>query len=310
MATETVRSDLWARMVSYRASIEENWFAYLLIFPALLFLVLLMWMPFVQGIWMSLHEWPFAGDPTWVGLGNYRFLFNWGPFYVALQATFIFALTTFIMLAVALLAAFAVREINRYKGLLSGIFLIAYTVPPLVTGTIWAYILAPTLGPVFNYLVKWGILEETVYWGTHGDSALAVVMFVTTWTFWPFMFLIISASLESIPEEYYETARVYGANRWQTFFRVTLPQLKSAILVAVSIRMIWNLTKISQILQLTNGGPGYETSVLAVLLYRFAYSRGALGLAYAVGVILLFITIGFTFLFIREFERSSKEAEA
>lgn len=310
MATETARSDLWARMVSYRASIEENWFAYLLILPALLFLVLLMWIPFVQGIWMSLHEWPFAGDPTWVGLGNYWFLFNWGPFYAALQATFIFALTTFIMLAVALLAAFAVREIDRYKGLLSGIFLIAYTVPPLVTGTIWAYILAPTLGPVFNYLVKWGILEETIYWGTHGDTALAVVMFVTTWTFWPFMFLIISASLESIPEEYYETARVYGANRWQTFFRVTLPQLKSAILVAISIRMIWNLTKISQILQLTNGGPGYETSVLAVLLYRFAYSRGALGLAYAVGVILLFITIGFTFLFIREFERSSEEVGA
>jgi ABC-type sugar transport system permease subunit len=311
MSTERTFLDLGGRTASYRKTLSENWFAYLLILPALLFLVLLMWIPFFQGIWMSLHDWPFGGsEPTWVGLGNYQFLFSWGPFYAALQATLIFALTTFLMLGVALAAALAVREIDRFKGFITGTFLIAYTVPPLVTGTIWAYILAPTLGPVFGYLEQWGILAQPIYWGTHGDTAMAVVMFVTTWTFWPFMFLILYASLEGIPEEYYESARIYGANRWQTFRRVTLPQLKSAILVAVSIRMIWNLTKISQVLQLTGGGPGYETSILAVLLYRFAYGRGSMGLAYTVGVILLLVTIGFVLVFIREFDRTTEEVGA
>ncbi|WP_135303962.1 carbohydrate ABC transporter permease [Haloarcula amylovorans] len=289
----------------YRDVLTENWFAYLLILPVLLFLVLLMWLPFVQGIFMSLHNWPFGGDPSWVGLGNYEYLLSWEPFITSLKATLIFSLTTLFQLVIAVAAALAVREIRRGKSFVTGAFLLSYTLPPLVTGTIWAYMLQPDLGPVFGYLTQWDLLEETIYWGSHGDSALAVILFVTTWTFWPFMFLIISASLESIPEELYESAQMYGANRLQTFLRVTLPQLKSAILIAVSIRIIWNMTKISQVLQLTNGGPGYETSILAVLLYRFSYEQGQMGISYAVGVVLLMLTIGFVFVFIREFERAS-----
>ena len=294
------------RTAGVRETLSENWFSYLLILPVLVFLVLLMWLPFLQGVYMSLNEWPFGGEPTWVGLGNYQFLFSWGPFFTSLKATLVFSLTTLFQLGIALVAALAVRELRRGKSFVTGAFLLSYTVPPLVTGTIWAYMLQPDLGPVFGYLTQWGILEETIYWGSQGDAALAVVVFVTTWTFWPFMFLIISASLESIPEEMYESARMYGANRYQTFLRVTLPQLKSAILVALSIRIIWNMTKISQVLQLTNGGPGYETSVLAVLLYRFAYGQGRMGVAYAVGVILLLLTVGFVFVFIREFERTNE----
>lgn len=281
-----------------------------MILPTLLFLVLLMWIPFVRGIWMTFFNWPFGGTPTWVGLDNYTYLLSWDPFFTSLKATLWFSLTTAFQLIVALAAALAVREISRFKKAITGTFLIAYTVPPLVTGTIWAYLLAPDLGPIFELLTSWGILGETVYWGTNGDTSMAVITFVTTWTFWPFMFLILSASLQNIDEELYESGRIYGANRLQSFWNITLPHLKSAILVAVSIRLIWNLTKVSQVLQLTNGGPGYDTSILAVLLYRFAYGRGAMGLAYAVGLVLFVVTIGFVFVFIREFEKASEEAPA
>ncbi|WP_121743525.1 carbohydrate ABC transporter permease [Natronorubrum halophilum] len=302
--------DVGGRTERYRTVLSENWFAYLLIMPVLLFLVVLMWLPFMQGIYMSFNEWPFGGDPTWVGLANYEFLLNWEPFYTSLKATVIFSLTTLFQLVVALAAALAVRELRRGKSFVSAAFLLSYTMPPLVIGTIWAYLLEPDFGPVFGYLTQWNVLEETIYWGSSGSMSLAVVIFVTTWTFWPFMFLIISASLESIPEELYESARMYGANPLQTFLRVTLPQLKSAILVALSIRIIWNMTKISQVLQLTNGGPGYDTSILAVLLYQFAYERGQMGVSYAIGIVLLLMTLGFVFVFIREFERASEGAGA
>jgi ABC-type sugar transport system permease subunit len=294
-----------SKVGQYREILAENWFTYLLILPVLLFLVSLMWIPFFRGIYMSFHSWPFGGQPTWIGLENYTSLFNWDPFFTSLKATAIFSLTTFFQLGVALVAALAVRETRRGKSFVTGAFLLSYTLPPLVTGTIWAYLLHPDLGPLFGYLTKWGLLEETIYWGAQSDLALVAILFVTTWTFWPFMFLILSASLESIPEEMYETARMYGASRTQTFLRVTLPQLKSAILIAVSIRIIWNMTKISQVLQLTNGGPGYDTSVLAVLLYRFSYEQGQMGVSYTIGVILLLVTISFVFVFIREFERTS-----
>jgi ABC-type sugar transport system permease subunit len=121
------------------------------------------------------------------------------------------------------------------------------------------------------------------------------------------MFIVILASLDNIPDDHYETGNIYGANRLQQFRYITLPQIKSAILIAVSIRIIWNLVKISQPLQMTGGGPGYESSILAILLYRYSWERGAHGLSFAVGAVLVTFTIAFIILFINEFERESVE---
>ena len=286
------------------STVRENWFAYALVVPTLVFLTLVLWLPFVQGFVMTFYRWPLGpGSPEFVGLENYMYLLGWQPFWTSIKATLTFAVTTFFQLGVALVAALALVRIERFKSMISGVFLLPYTMPPVVIGTVWLFLLNPTTGPFFGYLEQWGIISNPVYWATYGDSAMAVVMAVGTWTYWPFMFLIILATLESIPEDYYESARIYGADRLQVFRYVTLPQIKSAILVAVSIRMVWNLAKVSQIYQLTQGGPGYKTSVLAILLYRFGYEEGQLGLGYTVGVALFVVTIGFVALFIREFER-------
>lgn len=308
--TKDAQSKFSHRASKSRAILEEHWFSYALFLPTLVFLLALIWFPFVRGIYMSFHSWPTLGEPTWEGLSNYSYLFSWGPFITSLKATVIFAFTTVLQLLLAITGALVLKHQKRFKNAINGIFLLPYTMPPVVTGAIWLYLLSPTVGPVFQLLVDLGLLENAVYWSTQGDMAMAVIMGVLAWTFWPFMFLIILASLENIPEEYYETARVYGANRIQQFVRITLPQLKSAILVAVSIRVVWNLTKISQPLQMTGGGPGYQTSILAVLVYRFGWLQGRLGLAFATGVILLLVTLGFIIIFIREFQRSTEEVGA
>jgi len=156
------------------------------------------------------------------------------------------------------------------------------------------YLLDPNLGIVTHYLLKLGILSRPVYWASDPTWAQWVITFVAAWTFWPFMFLIILASLQSIPRSYYELAEVYGASLWQRFRVVTLPHIRSAILTAVIIRIAWNLAKIDQPFQLTGGGPGYETSVLSILMYRFAFLSGNFGMAFAVGIFL----VAFTYLLI------------
>jgi ABC-type sugar transport system permease subunit len=287
-------------------TVREHWFSYLLVVPTALFLIVLLWLPFMRGIWMSFHNWTIVGEPEWVGLDNYTYLFTWDVFYTSLKATVLFATTTFIQLVVALAAALAVRHISRLKSVINGLFLVPYAMPPLVSGTIWVYLLEPDLGPVFGYLTQWGVLEEPIYWTSSGDTALIAITLATAWTFWPFMFIIFMAGLQKIPDEYYETAKVYGANRWESFRYITLPQLKGPILVAISIRMVWNLSKVSQPIQMTGGGPGYQTSILAVLMYNFTYSRGQLGFAFTLGIVLFLLTLGFVFLFFREFERESE----
>ena len=300
-----------SRVSRLKGVLEDHWFSYLLFLPTLLYLVFLLWIPFIRGVWMSFHEWSSGGgDATWVGLSNYVYLLNWDPFYTSLQATLGFGVATLVQLVLAVAAACLVANLSKFKSVVSTGLIIPYTMPPVVTGTIWLYLLDPNYGPIFQYLTEWGLLDQPIYWSSNGLPALTVLSGVLVWTFWPFMFLIILASRESIPEEYYETAQVYGANRVQTFLRITLPRLKSAILVALSIRIIWNLAKVSQAFQLTQGGPGYETSVLGVLLYRFAYNQGQFGMGFAVGMFLLALTIGFVALFIREFEKARKEGTA
>lgn len=284
---------------------RRNWLPYAFVAPLVLFLVLLLWFPFMRGIWISFHS-TASGPNVWVGLDNYEFILTWDVFYVSMKATLIYATITIFQLVIGLGAALIVREMNRFDGIMSGLMLIPYTMPPVVTGTIWIYLLDPSVGPIFSYLTDWGLLAEPVYWGTQGDTALAVIMFVGTWTFWPFMFLILVANLQQIPKEHYETARIYGASRLDSFLRITLPQLKSAIIIAVSIRLIWNLSKISQPLQLTGGGPGFDTSILAILLYRFTWERGQYGLAYAMGIILFTLTFIFIVLLIREFDTDTE----
>ncbi|WP_137290818.1 carbohydrate ABC transporter permease [Natronorubrum halophilum] len=284
-------------------AIQENKLAYLFLVPLLSFIIFLVWVPFLQGIWMSLHTWPFgSGEATFVGLDNYTYLFTWDGFYTGLKATIIYGFATVLQLVIALVAALTINKV-RFKSILSGMYLLPYTMPPVATGTLWLFLLDPSLGPVFGFLTKHGILDEPIYWSTSGDTALAAITLVGAWTFWPFMFIILYATLVSIPDEYYESAKVYGASRIQTFRYVTLPQMKTAIFVVFTLRIVWNLTKISQPLQMTHGGPGNDTSILSLLLYRFAFVRGNLGMAFAVGLIFLLLVFGFIILFIRSYEK-------
>lgn len=305
MATESVTVRLESRVGSIRDVLAEHWFAYLLFVPTLLFLVLVLWIPFFQGVYISLFNWPFFGEPEWVGLGNYEWIIGLPEFGTMFWATVVFATTTVFQLVVAIIATQAIYHQKRLRNLIGGITLIPYTMPPVVMGTIWLYLLDPDYGPFFKYLTNTGVLETPIYWATHGDTALLVITLVTAWTFWPFMFLILLASRQSIPESHYDCAKVYGANTLQTFRRITLPQLKSAILVAVALRIVWNLSKVSQPYQMTGGGPGYETSIFAVQLYKYANETGQMGLAFATGMILLLLVVVFVVVFIREFERES-----
>jgi ABC-type sugar transport system permease subunit len=276
-----------------------------MLLPVLLIMGTLVWGSLLNGIWMSFHEWNYLGEGGWVGLANYEYvLFQWDVFWTSVRATVIFGLVTFSQLLVALIAAVVVQH-AKFRDVLSALFVIPYTIPGIVSGTLWVYLLQPDLGPIFSFLTNSGILEQTIYWGTNGNSAMAVIMFAATWAYWPLAFIILTASMDSIPEEHYETAKVYGASKIQAFFHITLPQLKGAILIAISLRTIYNLTKVGQPLQITGGGPGFDTSILGILVYRFTAGSQRYGLAMTVGVILVVLTMLFVVPYVREFERGS-----
>lgn len=287
-----------------KQAIQRDWLTYSMLIPVLLIMGTLVWGTLLDGIWMSFHEYNFLGERSWVGVENYRYVFGWDTFWTSVRATVIFGVVTFTQLFIALVAAIAVKHV-RFRDFLSALFVLPYTIPGLVSGTLWVYMLQPDLGPILPLLVDVGLLEQTIYWGTNGNTAMAVIMFAATWAYWPLVFIILAAALDGIPEEQYETARVYGASKTQAFFHITLPQLKGAILVAVSLRTIYNLTKVAQPLQITGGGPGFDTSILGILVYRFTEGSQRFGLAMTIGVILVALTMLFVIPYIRSFERDA-----
>lgn len=283
---------------------EERWLIAVFLLPTVAFMVLLLWYPFLQGVWMSLHQWPFMGEPAWVGAGNYTAFLTADYFWVALESTVIYSLSTVVQLALALIAALVLKQrFIRFQSLWRGVMLIAYAMPPVVVGAFWLFLLDPGLGMVTHYLLAWGILSEPIYWFSDGDWAKWIITFVASWTFWPFMFLILLSALQAIPDSAYELAEIYGANLWQRFRHVTLPHLWHAILVVIILRLAFNLAKIDQPFQLTGGGPGYETSILSVLVYRFAFMSGDFGMAFTVGMFLVVFTLLLIFPFAWIFQR-------
>jgi len=314
MGTRTASESLRSRLDEtighnkYGKVIVDNLFAYALLIPTLLFLTLLLWIPFLRGIWISFHDWPVSGTPEWIGLGNYQHFLSWQPFYTSLKATVLYMTATGLQLVIALAAALTVNNISRFRRLFDGMFILPYTLPPVVSGTIWLYLINSNFGPIQRGAVKIGLLDQTIVWQSDGTLSMLVVVFATGWQFWPFMYLIFLPTLRAIPEQEYEVAEVYGAGRLGKLLTVSLPRLKSAILVALAIRIVWNLAKVSLPFQLTQGGPGYETSILGVLVYRFVVNRGSLGRAYVVGLVMFMLSLILIAVIVREFRRSGSDS--
>jgi len=292
------------RLNSFKQTYDENRFAYFMVLPLFVFMAGLVWAQFFYGVYMSFFQHGYTIETTrFIGLENYRFLLGWSVFHTSVVATMIYGVaTTVLHLLTALVVALAVNEIRR-ANVFRSIALLPYTMPPVAVGVLWFYLLDPSFGPIFGFLTKYGILGDAIYWNNDPSGAMAVIILVAGWTFWPFAFLIIDASLTKIPAAQYESARMYGANVFQRFRHVTFPHIKGALLVAGSIRVIWNLVKVGQPLTLTEGGPGFATSILGILLYNKTLSQGRYGQAYAIGMFLLLLTVGFTYILVREFYR-------
>lgn len=295
------------KMKSILRTVRENKVAYSLLTPLLLFFILLMWFPFFKSIWMSFHEWIYYEDVhAWVGLQNYVSLVTSKHFITSLVATGIYFIGTFVQLAIAIVAAVLLSQsFIRFKPFWFGLYVIPYAIPPVVSGTIWLYVLQPNLGVINVYLTK--LIGHPWYWSSSTWGARGVVTAILGWTFWPFMFVILLASLQKIPRTHYEAASVFGASWWQTIYRVILPQARNSIIIVLIIRTVWNLIKVSQVLQLTQGGPGFDTSILPVLMYEQAHSSAYFGKGSATGMILLVLIFVLVLPLLRLIRKAFKE---
>ena len=167
--------------------------------------------------------------------------------------------------------------------------------PPVVAAVIWRLIYNPQFGVLNGTLRAAGIPTTRLTWTSGESSAMVSVLLVDIWEWTPFLFLLLSAGLQAIPQEPYEAARIDGASAWQVFRDVTLPLLKPTLVLALLLRAMDLARIFDQIFILTQGGPGFATETVSLHIYRTAFRFFNFGYAAAMS----FVTLALTTLFAR-----------
>lgn len=262
---------------------------YLLVAPALVVLLTLSIYPLLYSITISLQQQTTSGV-VW-SLVHFKRLASDGFFQTAMVHTFVYAvvaLTCEFLLGLGL--ALLLNQRMRGRGLFRASLLVPMMLPTVVVGVVWRLLLHPNFGAINGTLKQIGINTETLTWTASPRLAFLTVIAVDVWQWTPFVFLVLLAGLQAIPQEPYEAALIDGSSRWQTFRHVTLPLLKPAILIVLLLRTMDLLRVFDQIFILTEGGPGFATEMISLYIYRTAFRFFDFGYAAAMSFVLLAVT--------------------
>ncbi|MFC7234137.1 carbohydrate ABC transporter permease [Halosegnis marinus] len=297
MAGETVEGDRAPGLSLDRLPVDsETLLGIGSVLPVILLYLVVSIIPVGFAVYASLHEIPLLNPNwTWIGLENYGRVFEVDRFWGSLGRGVIFMVgSTVLQLVVGLWMAMTLNRIRRGQKIITAVVFTAYLIPTIVVTLMTLFMLNTQYGVLHMIGSEWlGIWEPTEFALGQNDLAMPIVVLVGTWKFSVFITIFTLAQLRSIPQRFYEAAKVCGANKWEMFRDVTLPRIQGVILVAVLLRSIFMFNKFDLIWTLTEGGPGYATTTLPVLAYREAYNAQNFGLANAMAVVMfLFLVVG------------------
>jgi trehalose/maltose transport system permease protein len=211
--------------------------AYYMVLPSLLIIVVIAFFPILYGVVLSLTDSTISGFGSFIGIENYTEMFQDLDFREGLYNTVIFtvasvALEFFIGLGIAL----AINRAFRGRGLVRAAVLVPWAFPTVIAAVMWRLMFQSQVGIIQYVADTLGLISEPIL--SSRTLLLIGAILVDVWKTTPFVALLLLAGLQTIPGEVYEAARVDGANVMQRFFRITLPLLKGAILVAVLFRTL------------------------------------------------------------------------
>lgn len=306
-----------ARGVSNRVSgvgawlggLPDYYIKWLLVGPSVLLLLFLTVYPTISALYMSVHQWEATMiERPFIGLENYQTLLTDDDRFgnAMLQTATIGGVSLLLQMISGLLLALLFSGEFQGKKVLTTIYLIPMMISPVVVGFTARMAFTNQYGFV-PQILDWISQQETgILWLSDAFWAKVVVILADTWQWTPFVFMIIFSGLASLPYEPYEAAQVDGANDWQIFWHITLPQLRYILLVATLIRGLDILKLFDVVLLSTRAGPGISTETISVYIYNLGFRFWSLGYAAAASFLLLIIVVVIATVLIRMIGGSSR----
>jgi multiple sugar transport system permease protein len=273
-----------------------------LVAPALLFVAVTVMFPMAYSIWNSTQDLNIGnlltGETPFVGLDNYRRVLSEPGFWHALGISAMFTVGSLILqLTLGLAMAMFFARDFPLSGLLRSLVLVAWVLPPLVSGTLWRWMLDGDYGILNSGLGMLGLGSEH-YWLTEPSTALLATVVANTWVGVPFNMLLLLVGLQNIPDAVYEAAKIDGASAWQRFRHVTLPLLYPVAITAGILGLIYTFKAFDIVFIMTGGGPVEATTVLPLYAYQLSFTFFRLGDGAAAATLLVAIPLALSVIYV------------
>lgn len=287
----------------------DDYFIVIVLGLTLLVLFSVVLIPTIYVFVLSFFEVAISGEMRFIGLGNFARALSDSDFWQFTYQTLIYTGgSVTISFAIAFVCALALNKLRHLQGMLRSLILLPWVIPPAIAGLIWRWMLTDTNGIINDLFVnRLGILSKNIlFLGITSWARLSVIV-ADSWTRIPFMAILLLAGLQSISQVYYESAKVDGANWLQQLTKITVPLMRSTMLVTLMIVTMLILRTYSIIFVITDGGPADTTQVLTTYIYNNTVRYWELGYGSALSVILLIIVVLITLYYTRQLVRKSIE---
>jgi multiple sugar transport system permease protein len=281
-----------------------RWLPFWLLLPSIAVLLALQVLPTLYSFYLSTTRMR-RGELELIGLRNFETLFARRDFWLSLEKTLIYA-GAYVLLTVCLglMIALLLNRRIKYTGVYLVFIFIPWIISEVVVGTMWRWLFQPSYGIVQNLI--------STYTPFLGDSifrapglAMGVVIGAAVWRGLAFTTLLSLGALQTVPQEILESASLDGANRFRRFFSVILPIVRPTLLVMILLTSIQGINSLGLIVSITRGEPAGATRTASYYLIQTGWQQGDFGMGAAISVILFFINITLTLVYIRVIGRKA-----
>lgn len=281
-------------MQQKRIAIKRSYLSgMLLIAPILTILVIMMLIPMIRTFQYSVSKIEFPALKTsYIGLGNFRRVFSLGYFGTVIYNTVIWILFSVISrFALGFLAALLLQSSRKAVKVIRVLVLLPWTTPSIVSANTWKWMFQADMGFINNFLKSIGLSTWAHNWLGSPTTAMGSVLLAYTWAGYPFVMMMLLAGLQSISEELYDAGKIDGANTWQLFLHITLPELKPVIISVLILEITSGLNSFDLLFTMTGGGPGGSTEILGLLIHRLGFTNFDFAGASAVSVFVMSVAV-------------------
>jgi len=287
-----------------RVRFKSAWLPWLLVAPQMAIVLVFFFWPAGQAVYQSVLTQDAFGttDTEFVGLENFRRLWNDDSYLASFQTTALFSiLVAFFGLAIALLLAVMANRVVRAAATYKTLLVWPYAVAPAVAGVLWLFMFASPMG-----VVSYALLTLGFEWNhlLNSNHAMALIVMAAVWKQISYNFLFFLAGLQSIPKSLIEAAAIDGATPWHRFWTIVFPLLSPTTFFLLVINIIFAFFETFAIVDAsTQGGPGKDTAILVYKVYYDGFKALDMGGSAAQSVVLMVIVITLTVLQFRFVEK-------